>query len=170
MWPLSRSDSPVLLPPTGLSPQSLVGFRSKPGSDRLLKGRIIHEAPEDFFILIHTLNEEGFQHILEHQLEHVLRVHLGRLPKRLVRRRRFDDLIEKKLIGLVEIRPEPFTGSVSEKVLETEWTTTLDYEYLPTPAAKASNSLSQEAKCGHSERMRSNPIRRAAVGPCKVFL
>src|SRR5687767_1495014 len=48
--------------------------RTSPPSGRY----VIHEANEDVFVLVHTIDEESFEHILEEQLELVPDTRSGR--------------------------------------------------------------------------------------------
>lgn len=78
-----------------LCPQPLVGLRGQPAGDHLLESGVVHEPGEDLFVLIHPFHEQGFEEVLEDQLELVPGIHDGCLLERLVGGCRLDNLIKE---------------------------------------------------------------------------
>ena len=99
---------------TSATPQAPVRFRRHPTRYHILKRFVVHESHEDILVLVHAFGKQILERSLEHQLELVYGVDRGRLSHIIIRHRRFDNLIEEKLIGLVEIRAETFVDDVDE--------------------------------------------------------
>jgi hypothetical protein len=55
-------------------------LRTLSNSDDLLKCGIVHKSKKYLFVLVHALDKELLQQILEHQLEFVARINCG-LPQ-----------------------------------------------------------------------------------------
>src|ERR1700690_1306316 len=86
----------------------------QPMGDGGLKRRVVHVAGEDVFVLVHALDEERFEHAVEHQGEFVLWVHLGGLLQGNILCGGLDDLMEEKLVGGSEISAESVVNNVNQ--------------------------------------------------------
>ena len=75
--------------------EAAVNVGRQPLGDEGLEGRVVHVAGEDFLVLVHSLNEQGFEEVAEDEGELVFGVDLGGLPQGSSRQGRFDDLVEE---------------------------------------------------------------------------
>ena len=95
-------------------PQSAVGFRAHPLPDQFAEGSVVHVADEYLLILFHALREQVVDEVLESQFKPFLGIDRRCLAQAFVGDRSFDDLIEKQLIGVVEVRAETVVDEVDE--------------------------------------------------------
>ena len=63
---------------------------------------LIHEPREELLVHVHPLDEQGFQHLPEHELELVDRVRLSCLLQGVDADGRLDNLVEEELVRLIE--------------------------------------------------------------------
>ena len=98
----------------GPGAESSIGLRCHPRRHDLLEGYVVHEPDEDLLILVHALDEQLIQEVLEHQLELVARIDTSCLAQAIVGHCCFDSLVEKELVRLVEVCPEALVDNIDE--------------------------------------------------------
>jgi hypothetical protein len=78
------------------------------------KRGIVHDPVEYLLVAFHAVDEEPFEHAVEHMLEVVERVGLGGGFQSLVPGGGLGDLVEEELVGLLEVRAEPVIQFVDQ--------------------------------------------------------
>ena len=79
-----------------------------------LKIRVIHVTGEEVFVLLHSVDEESFEGLIEDEAEVLNRIGEGCLTKLLVGDGFLANLVEEKLIGGREVRSEALVDKFDE--------------------------------------------------------